>query len=179
MKNRFTAVFSVFLLLVFTFNLVIYYTVFEVSDSEAKSEMNTIISGIHSLEGTQCFTLPLSRFNDTQRKEIWLDGKLYDIVKAEKGPDAVLIYVLNDKKEEGIVNDFRTHTEGQTDITVNSGSRHNKSHSKAPVPQKYFPSATLITVHVDSAHKSIFFRIDCFYAGILPEAVAPPPEPLS
>ncbi|HXC06114.1 MAG TPA: hypothetical protein VNZ86_15260, partial [Bacteroidia bacterium] len=77
--NRFKSIFGVFFLLVFTFNVVIYYSVFEVSDRDAKTEMNSVISGMHSLEGTQCFRLPLTRLKDTQQHEIWIEGKLYDI----------------------------------------------------------------------------------------------------
>jgi|GEM_PF-3056753 hypothetical protein len=178
--NRFKSIFAAFFLLVFTFNVVIYYTVFEVSDNEAKSEMGAVIAGMHSLEGTQCFRLPLSRSGETLEKEIWINGKLYDIVKAEKKADSIVIYVLNDKKEEGLVNDLKSHTDNQSETAINTGAAHHgaKHHSKAPVVQKYFPAA-IISFRFDPRSNSINCRINCFYTSAPSVIVAPPPEPLS
>jgi hypothetical protein len=177
--NKLKAVFAIFFLLVFTFNVLIYYTLFEFNETQAKTEMGQSISRITSLSETETFTLPINRLNDMQHSEIWLNGKLYDIVKTEVRANSVVVYVLNDKKEEGLVTSMGAHTEGQSDTVLNTGkAKHSNKHSVKSQVQKYYPAA-IISFRYDKNDRIISCVINCFYSTPIPSVLAPPPEPLS
>ncbi len=175
--SRFKAIFAVFFLLIFTFNVIIYYSLFEFSEIRAKTEMNEVISALHSLKETQQFILPLSRLNETRHDEIWLNGNLYDIVKTEVKNDSVLIYVLNDKDEQMLVEKMKTHEDQNADkINRTHSGQHSTKHSTKESPQKYFPNTAIISFHCDVHDNTLYCRINCFYTTILPPVQAPPPE---
>jgi hypothetical protein len=177
--NRFKSIFAFFFLLAFVFNIVIYYTVFEFDESSAKSEMVSTIGRMQTLDGTECFTLPLTRLHDCQQSELWLNGKLYDIVKTEVTGNSVTVYVLNDKKEECLVQKLGKDTEEQTDAAVVTGKvKHPVKHLTKPASQKYFPAA-IISFRYDAFDNRISCVINCFYTTPVPSILAPPPEPLS
>jgi hypothetical protein len=179
--SRFKTVFSVFFLVIFTFNVIIYYFVFDFSEIQAKAEMSQTISNLSSLEHTAQFTLPLSSLNAVSHKEIWLDGTLYDIVKTEIKNDCVVVYVLGDKKEESLVDGMKTHEEQDCDkLSSSYSSGHSAKKNVSKTPQKYFPNAAIISIchHLDT--HMISCEINCFYTTILPAVQSPPPEhPLS
>ena len=177
--NRFRSIFALFFLLVFAFNIVIYYTLFEFDESHSRAEMGQTISHMQTLAGTECFSLPLNRLKDTEQSELWMNGKLYDIVKTEVTKNSVIVYVLNDKKEENIVHKLGKDTEEQTDVSVNAGKASKPvKHNVKPVPQKYFPVA-IITFRYDILDSTYSCVINCFYSTPVPSILAPPPEPLS
>ncbi len=177
--NKYKAAFAVFFLLVFTFNVIIYYTVFEFDECQAKAEMGQTISRMNSLLGTECFTLPLNRLPDTEKSEIWMNGKLYDIVKTEVKENSVIVYLLNDGKEEALVAKLGSQTEACCDAALNAGkTKHSSRQSIKTSMQKYFPSA-LVTFRYNSQDSIISCVINCFYLTPVPSILAPPPEPLS
>jgi hypothetical protein len=174
--HRFRSIFALFFLMVFTFNVVIYYTLFEYNENEAKAEMSQTISHMHSLLGTEMVTLPLSRLNDVSHDEIWLNGKLYDIVRTEVKSDSVVVYVLNDAKEENLVSNMATHTDSQCDPSMRIASaKHSSKHISKTASQKYIPSAIVsFRYHPDSHVVSCV--INCFYFTETFPVQSPPPK---
>jgi len=179
--SRFKTVFAVFFLVIFTFNVIIYYFLFDFSEVQAKAEMTETISNLSSLEHTAKFTLPLSSLNEVRQNEIWLDGSLYDVVKTEIKNDCVVIYVLGDKKEEGLVDGMKIHEELDSDkISSSHGLDHSAKKGVSKSPQKYFPNVAFISISHNLDTHIISCEINCFYTTILPAILAPPPErPLS
>jgi len=141
--------------------------------------MTQTLSRVHSLQGTECFSLPLTRLKDSQQSELWINGKLYDIVKTEVTDNSVVVYVLNDKMEEGVVQKLGKETQDQSDVITNScKAKHPVKHSVKPAVQKYFPAA-IITFSYNHHDSTISCVINCFYSTPIPSVLAPPPEPLS
>jgi hypothetical protein len=175
--TRFRTIFSIFFLLVFTFNVIIYYTLFDVSEMEAKTEMAETIANLPSLRSTETFRLPVSRLKDTQQDEIWLNGKLYDIVKAEVQGDSVLVYVLNDLNEQCLIHKMAEQSCGQSDVCgASTPSKQVPKHSIKAKVQKCCPKMAIISFYFHSHSKSVSCEIDCIYSTTLPPVFAPPPE---
>ena len=176
--NRFKTIFAVFFLMVFTVNVIIYYTLFEVSEYHAKSEMASCIASEHKkFCHTQVVRLPLCRLKEAGQDEIWLNGNLYDIVKSEVKSDCVLIYVLCDEKEQDLISKMGAHSEGQSDAILHNNAGKHSSHkhqSKVPV-QKYFPTA-IISFQYDKNDSVISCEINCFYSTQSLSLNSPPPE---
>jgi hypothetical protein len=173
---RFKTFFAFFFLLIFTFNVIIYYSLFEFSDLQAKSEMGERLSTLHALEGTSCFKLPLSRVSEANRSEIWMDGKLFDIVRTEVRSDSVIVYVMNDSKEQNLVEKMKTHEEEACDmISLHAAKHSHKNLHKVPV-QKYYPNAAIVTFRYHTTDRKISCEINCFYTCITSAVSAPPPE---
>jgi hypothetical protein len=174
--SRFKTFFAFFFLLVFTFNVIIYYSLFEFSDLQAKAEMGECISSMHSLEGTASFKLPLSRLKEAEHAEIWMDGKLFDIVRSEVQADSVIVYVMNDLKEQNLVEKMKSHEEDVCDMTFSHRTKSStKNLHKLPV-QKYCPNAAIITFRYHTKDCMISCEINCFYSCTAPAVFAPPPE---
>jgi hypothetical protein len=175
--SRFKTVFAVFFLVIFVFNVIIYYSLFDFSEMQVKAEMSETISSLHSFEHTGKFILPLSSLNEVRHNEIWLDGSLYDIVKTEIKNDCVVIYVLGDKKEEDLVEKMKAHQEQDTDKIYSSHTAgHSSKQSARKTPQKHFPNAALISISYHSGCPIISCEINCFYTTTLPAIQSPPPE---
>jgi hypothetical protein len=175
--SRFKTVFAVFFLVIFTFNVIIYYSLFEFSEIQVKAEMSETISKLHSLDQTGKFILPLSSLNQIRHDEIWLNGNLYDIVKTEIKHDSVVVYVLGDKKEEGLVEKMKAHQEQDTDkVTTTHSGGHASKKNVSKSPQKYFPNAAIISFHRDMNDKVTSCEVNCFYTTALPPVQSPPPE---
>jgi mRNA-degrading endonuclease YafQ of YafQ-DinJ toxin-antitoxin module len=175
--SRFKTLFSVFFLVVFTFNVIIYYSLFEFSEIQAKAEMSETISSLPSLSKTDKFILPLSRLNEVRHQEIWLEGSLYDIVKTEVKGDSVVVYVLNDKKEQTLVERMKDHEE-QCSCKANLDRRCHPGtkHASKPAPHKYIPGVAIISFHYNLNDTLVSCEINCFYTTTAPAIVAPPPE---
>ncbi|HEV7230487.1 MAG TPA: hypothetical protein VGO45_04100 [Bacteroidia bacterium] len=176
--SRFKTLFSVFFLVIFTFNVIIYYSLFEFSEIQAKAEMSETIAGLPSLSETGKFILPLSRLQEVSHHEIWLEGSLYDIVRTEVKGDSVIVYVLNDKKEQTLVERMKDHEEQNTEkAALAHGSHHNGKHgSVKPAAQKYMPAVAIISFHYAANDSLVSCEINCFYSNTAPAVVSPPPE---
>ncbi len=174
--HRFRSIFAVFFLLVFTFNVVIYYTLFEFDDAEAKAEMGQTIAGMHTLLGTESFTLPLSRLQEANRDEIWLNGKLYDIVKTEISNDKVVVYVLNDTKEENLVSNMAVYADSQCDASIHiNTAKHSARHTGKVSAQKYCPAA-IISFRYHPEEHILSCLINCFSSTEIFSVQSPPPK---
>ena len=174
--SRFKTFFASFFLLIFTFNVIIYYSVFEFYEFQAKAEMAESISAMPSLQGTTSFKLPLSRMQETTHSEIWMDGKLYDIVRAEVRADSVIVYVMNDSKEQNLVEKMKAHEEATCELIPSRASKPNTKNIHKVPAQKYYPNTAIVTFHFSEKDSSVSCVIDCFYSCLTPAISTPPPE---
>ena len=55
------------------------------------------------------FKIPLSDFQEDESSEVWIGGKLYDVVKKEIKNDSLYEYVYYDANEQSILNEIRSH----------------------------------------------------------------------
>jgi hypothetical protein len=175
--NRFRTIFAVFLLMIFTFNVFIYYSLFEVADYSAKNEMADQVHQVSSLRRTTVLKLPLNRLKDAKSGELWFNNEMYDVVKAEVKNDCILVYALADKKEGELITEFGKQLENNTDLSITktgSAQAPAKQH-KTPL-QKYVPSAAPVSATHSMLTKVIYYHLRCFYSTPVKVIQAPPPE---
>ncbi|GAC1597100.1 MAG: hypothetical protein NVS3B19_19490 [Ginsengibacter sp.] len=55
------------------------------------------------------FKIPLADFNKDESSEVWIGGKLYDVVKKEIKNDSLYEYVYYDANEQSILNEIKSH----------------------------------------------------------------------
>lgn len=178
--KRFKTFFSLFFLMIFTFNVIISYSLFELAGNEAKNEMAEKMNGLHSLNETTVLHLPLSRLKDAQSEEIWFNNELYDIVKTEVRQDCILVYALSDKKEGALIGELGKQTENNLDTDITQGhAKYPPSKQHKTAPQKYIPRAIVCLLRF-SEHQLVLCTWTSLYSPPIPAISSPPPEhPLS
>jgi hypothetical protein len=87
-------------------------------------------------------------------KEFYLNGELYDVVKIKKLKNKVLLYCLNDNKEEKVLKDFEKAIKSGINNTDNGKS--NKHTIKLPIKLYTDHSIQLLSlaIHVVSQNSS-------------------------
>ncbi|MGD0711508.1 MAG: hypothetical protein ABR968_10065 [Bacteroidales bacterium] len=107
---------SVFLLLIFLFNLAGYFIVFKIMQCSVQQEMKNYLEKNTSNKETETIvipdseiTSPSSRIKFTDDDEFIYNGKMYDIIsrKTEKG--FTIFYCMNDKQEEQLYSALKDH----------------------------------------------------------------------
>ena len=105
---------SYLLLLIFTFNLLVFYPALVVVQNRIQQEMKVRVGNTSPLDAISFFTFSYSQFSKIRwikpASEFVLNGKMYDLVRIEKNSNGnITIFALDDKKEKNIVSLLENH----------------------------------------------------------------------
>lgn len=172
---------ALFFILVFLFNSMGYFVVFQLEQFAAREEMRSNIDlGVFDSRITvlSINNTLLSNTNSSFQKfgnEFIYNGQLYDIVKSENKGNETVFYVLNDQKEEhlfaSLENHFQSHQEGTTD------SKHpapNKKLGKNLVKAYFFQNIAVLAFNLRENSNTPSFV--SFYQSIDKKAPLLPPK---
>ena len=118
MKLYFARLLAAAVLLIFSVNTVVYYLYFDIS--EIKDKVSSAAGFFHSHKET--IVLEKRDFVKEGEDEIWLKGKLYDIVACKVIDDKVYVTVYNDENEEQLINNNTKHFQQNADYKSGTGS---------------------------------------------------------
>ena len=139
-----------------------------------------MIGSLKSLEQTEQVKLPLSRLEDTRHDEIWLSGRLFDIVKTEVKGDSVVVYILNDSREQALIAGLKSHEEEGTDKTCRAATGKPVTRHIHKLPsQKYLPEAAIFSFRCHPGTNVVSCVMNYFYLAPVQKVAAVPPEPIS
>jgi len=98
-------VFAVSVLVLFLFNTLGYYFIFQIFKYKVRKEIEHVsYSGSASFTVLQILNPSLDPdFKRIERKEFRYRGSLYDIIKEERSGDMTIFYCIHDKKEENLL----------------------------------------------------------------------------
>jgi hypothetical protein len=114
-------IFSIFLLLIFLFNLAGYFIVFKIMQCSVQQEMKTYLENNPSSKETETIVIPNSELASSSRlkfiddDEFTYNGKLYDIVSKKTVNGSTVFYCMNDKQEEKLYAALKDHVMHNTD----------------------------------------------------------------
>jgi hypothetical protein len=113
---------SIFLLVIFLFNLAGYFIVFKVIQYSVQQEMKVYLQKNSSDKETEIITIPTieiaspsSRIKFTDDDEFIYNGKLYDIISSKSSNGYTTFYCMNDKQEEQLYSTLKDHIIHNTD----------------------------------------------------------------
>ena len=131
MKSKLSVFLCVLLLLALSVGSFFYYAFLGYSEIAVKLEANASISG-KQYATLNTIKLPLKSFNRNDN-EVWYNGHLYDIASYAVVHDSVLISVLRDDKEEGLVNIISEYFSSHSDCYSSYAGDHISSrHTFSP-----------------------------------------------
>ena len=166
--------FAVFILLIFSFNIIGLYIPFYLVRSFIRNEMNEKAKDELKTESLIQFTFFAK---DKQKGFTWtikghefkFGNEMYDIVKAEKSGDKVVYYCLHDKNETNLNNIFN--------ILVKKESEKDKKENVSLIKElsKYKLSTNSSIINTPHPYfQSAVIRY--FYQSLHNEVISPPPE---
>jgi hypothetical protein len=95
---------AVFLCFLFLFNILGYYSAFLIQRAQLKKEMKAFIKSDAGSESLQKLIIPADKYelsiNFIEENEFIYQGVLYDLVKKEEAAADIILYCINDKKEQ-------------------------------------------------------------------------------
>ena len=107
-------------------NGIIYYLSVNIRLLKDKKEAQIAVASLKN--GSGIIKVPLVRYAENAESEIWVDGKLYDVVKRQLVNDTVYISVYHDSSEQGLLSEIKEHfTDNGTPSSNKDGFK--KSHS--------------------------------------------------
>lgn len=160
---------NIFLLITIFLNTSGYVLIYKKQQYDIKKEMFRKISTIIDLR--LLTKLKLSKTSLPEWKdenEIKFNGSLYDIVKKEDKGSYVILYCINDQKEENVLKNFSKHFDDQ----------NKNSSSKRTIAVFSFNAVVnfIYTLHKESVFsENIIANKDC-YKSIIKNITSPPPK---
>lgn len=172
---------GIFLLLIFTFNLVGYYPVFRVLQLQARREIKTRIKNsvpsheLHAINANQ--NEPEMHWHQ-EGKEFRLNGKMYDIVHVETKDGETIYHCVDDVDEARLF--------AHLDELVNENLDHDQSARGKTArqilklfSQVYIPAEPLKQQEISVCEEIPYTPYLQNALGYLPEKLTPPPQRFS
>jgi hypothetical protein len=155
-----------FLLIIFLFNTMGYYFIFEIMKSHIRKEMQTRANlGSTSLTIIKISDLKNNNeFQRVEKKEIKYKGLLYDVIKEVQTGEGAIFYCIHDNKEENLLMAMKTVNGNKFLVSL-------WDHLiKIAIPLSDFPMTNTLF------SKMIFPRISVSLRSVFLAKWGPPPE---
>ncbi|MFH0864706.1 MAG: hypothetical protein V1904_00825 [Bacteroidota bacterium] len=141
---------ALFLCVLFLFNIMGYYTAFLIQRAQLKKEMKAYIKSDAGAENLQKLFIPVVQFAASvdfiEDNEFIYNGELYDLVKKETSDSVIILYCINDKKEQLLLETAREHFSRNHD--ENSSTNNNSSVLKNIIKEALPENPNFITYSV-------------------------------
>ena len=164
----------------FIYNTMGYYFVFKIAQFDVRAEMKSAIKRNIPMKDLEVITIPATAngSNDSQTRfiddnELIYQGKLYDIVKRELSGNNIIVYCINDKKEEVLLENLYAKLTRENDITKNMNDK--SGHILTSMIKDVVFSKTIIIISpigLDINFSSVNNEIINSYS----EVITPPPR---
>lgn len=90
-----------------------YYTAFLIKRSQLRKEMKSFIKSEAGTESLQKLVIPIDQYatsvNFIEENEFIYNGELFDVVRKETSNNNIIIFCINDTKEQVLLNMAREH----------------------------------------------------------------------
>lgn len=90
-----------------------YYAAFLIKRTQLRNEMKSFIKSEAGAESLRKLVIPLdyyaSSVNFIEDNEFIYKGELYDLVRKETSGNNIIIFCINDKKEQALLNNAKEH----------------------------------------------------------------------
>ena len=177
---------AIVLLVIFLFNIMGYFIAFKITQHQIKCEVAGRISSFELSKFTENNT-ELTKIKVHKRelhkivfkdkgKEIFLDNKMYDIVKTTETDEHIIYHCLHDKEESILVAGLEEHI---NNTVVGDNPIKNNSSKKISIPSiKLFLQSNefLYTPEVRIIATTAFYFKSIIYYSIPLQVSSPPPE---
>lgn len=170
---------SIFLFGIFLFNMAGYFIAFKSFQYQIKKEIKAEIKkNINAAELTT-IVIDKKQINKIDwlenGKEMYCNGKLYDIVRHTKNDSSTTYYCINDKQEELLFANLEEHI--ALHIAANKPIKNQGSKKLADnVIKLYFSNDQSYKFNPVLLNQVHFFSINLSYKSALIESDSPPPE---
>jgi cbb3-type cytochrome oxidase subunit 3 len=164
---------SAFLLFLFLFNVIGYYALFFVLNSENKAEMDNTLRSEEQLQTIRVHRSEVKNLIFKEEgKEVQYEGEMYDIKSITRDGDFIVFHCINDKTEKQLLTGLQIHVKNNTDSNSTSDKKENTS--KNPVKDLFCntENSTEITSKTVEFPSSIY-HLTSYISPTLP---LPPPE---
>lgn len=170
---------SIFLFGIFLFNLAGYFIAFKSLQYQIKKEIKAEIKKNINSDELTTIVIDKEQINKIdwfeEGKEMYYNGKLYDVVRLTKNVTSVTYYCINDKQEELLFANLEEHI--AMHIAANKPIKNQASKKLANnVIKLYFFNDQSIKFNTDLLNLSHFFSIHLPYKSTFIEIDSPPPE---
>ncbi|MCE9539543.1 MAG: hypothetical protein K8R85_10025 [Bacteroidetes bacterium] len=169
----------IFFLFVFLFNTMGYFIAFKAVHYQIKKEIKAEIKRKVNPSELTVIVINKKRINQIDwlenGKEMYHDGKLYDIVRNTENDTSIIYYCINDKQEEELFAHLEEHINAH--IAANKPIR-NKSTKKLAdnIIKLYFSNKTSHSFNSDSNIITQFPGVYFTYVSPTLKRNSPPPE---
>jgi hypothetical protein len=175
-----------FLLTIFLFNTMGYFIVFKIAQHQIKSEVADLVSSFELSKFTENnneLTKIKVHKNELYKidfkdkgKEIFLDNKMYDIVKTTETDEHMIYHCLHDKKESILVAGLKEHVNNNV-ISDNPIKNNSPKKTSVPIIKLYFQNNEIsFTPKVKSITSITLDFKRSNYNSISLKVSSPPPE---
>ena len=170
--------FSILFILIFAYNLVGFYFVFEVKQHQLYSEIEQKVKNTIPEKKLVCLQFPLTEkfylFCIKTAKEFRFNGEMYDVVKYKITGDYITCYCIRDFKENILFAGLEQLV--KQNMTDNPQQKHNTHNLSKKINQiVFFHTLEINTIVLSSIH----FNFQIFgdkYKSIILDKHTPPPQ---
>lgn len=172
-------VISIFLFGIFLFNMAGYFIAFKSFQYQIKKEIKAEIKRIVNPDELTAIVINKKQINKIdwleKGKEMYYNGKLYDVIKHTEDAASITYYCINDKQEELLFANLEEHI--ATHIAANKPIKNQASKKLADkVAKLYFLNEQLTKFNIISFNLTQFSSTNLIYRSTLIETDSPPPE---
>jgi hypothetical protein len=170
--------FSIFFLVIFLFNTMGYFIVFQLEQLAAKQEMRENISLGLSDDRISVLTINNNQLSDLlpgTEEEFTYEGKKYDLLKKENDGAQTRLYAVSDTREDHLFSFLNDQFHSNTDLSkAHKHPSATKDLSKL-VKTDYFPGSPEMTVPARFS-TPLFCTAESFYHSINRKTSLQPPR---
>jgi hypothetical protein len=168
---------SFVLLLLFLYNFIGYFPVFEIMQQKIKADVEKEIKTNLRNRKLEVLRIPRSvyqnpgkNFHRVNEHEISWNGNLYDIVKQEVSSDTIIIYAVHDKAEENLFSMLDHQIKNYVDSNKPLKNKGSGKPVKNSIKEYFFEYSRLcFKLENESLEQE-------FYSVFLPSANKTPPD---
>lgn len=172
-------VISIFLFGIFLFNMAGYFIAFKSFQYQIKKEIKAEIKKNVNPNELTTIVIDKKQINKIdwleEGKEMYYNGKLYDVVRHTKNGTSITYYCINDKQEELLFANLEEHI--ATHIAANKPIKNQATKNLSnTVIKLYFSNGQSFEFNSVLLNEQAFFSINLSYKSVLTETDFPPPE---
>lgn len=169
---------SIFLFGIFLFNMAGYFIAFKSVQYQVKKDIKAEIKknlNADELTSIVIYRKQLNKIDWLEKgKEMYHEGKLYDIVRQIENAETITFYCINDKQEEVLFANLEEHI--NTHIANNPIKNQEQKKITDNVIKLYFSNEQSIKCNTGLFAETEFLAANLIYKSALIETDSPPPE---
>jgi hypothetical protein len=168
---------SILLLFVFLFNIMGYYAAFLVQRAQLKKEMKAFIKSDEGKENLQKLVIPVAKYAASvdfiEENEFIYKDELYDLIKKETTVTGIILYCINDLKEELLIEVARKHFNKNNNPNT---STDNSSSLIENIINEALPENPFFLMPFSVCHKITEFDYTSHITTQYIPVISPPPK---